>query len=274
MWPLHNRLDDYVTEKSCKAEIQSVEEHGQLIPALGRRVYGDPDYDIELICGARRLFIARHLNEPLSVEVREISDREATIAIDVENRQRKEMSPYERGLTYKRWLDGGCFESQHEMAVALNISGSTISRLLAVAELPRGIVEAFPSVGEIREAWGAQLAELLRDEHRQKAAIRRARILAQKVPRPSARVVYSELLESSRVERRRTRAREEVISGCNGAPLFKLRHQGDSVVLILPLERISRRQLEEVQGVITDVLKEEFSARAESAFVEDHRYLT
>ena len=59
MWALHDRLEDYVTAASCKAEIESFQKHGQLVPALGRALKGNPDYDIELIYGARRLFVAR-----------------------------------------------------------------------------------------------------------------------------------------------------------------------------------------------------------------------
>src|SRR5579862_455650 len=98
MWSLHDRLEDYLTEDTCKAELESFEKHGQLVPALGRPLHGNPDFDIELIFGARRLFVAKLLNRPLRVQVRAMNDREAILAMDVENRHRKDISPYERGL--------------------------------------------------------------------------------------------------------------------------------------------------------------------------------
>src|SRR5688500_12250742 len=116
MWELHDRLEVDITEESCKAEIESLRMHGQLIPVLGRRIKDDPDYDIELIYGARRLFAARNLNKQLAVELREISDREAILAMDVENRQRCEVSPFERGRSYVRWLQAGHFSSQEDLA--------------------------------------------------------------------------------------------------------------------------------------------------------------
>src|SRR5579871_4858114 len=118
MWSLHDRLDEYVTEDACQAEIESFAKHGQLIPALGRPIRSDPDFDVEVICGARRLFVARHLNRPFLVEIRELSDRDALIAIDIENRHRRDVSPYERGLSYARWLRSGQFQSQEELAKA------------------------------------------------------------------------------------------------------------------------------------------------------------
>jgi hypothetical protein len=64
------------------------------------------------------------------------SDREAVIALDVENRHRKDISPYERGTSYKRWLELGHFKCQKELARALEISPSQVSRMLKLAQLP------------------------------------------------------------------------------------------------------------------------------------------
>src|SRR4030088_270940 len=143
MWALHDRIDTYVNETTCKMEIDSFHRHGQLVPVLGRPVRGDPDYDMELIYGARRLFVARHINVALMVEVRDLSDRDAIVAMDIENRQRKDVSPLERGLSYARWLRSGYFKSQDDIAQNLKISSSQVSRMLKLARLPSAIVGAF-----------------------------------------------------------------------------------------------------------------------------------
>ena len=145
MWSLHDRCDRHVNEQTCRAEIESFETRGQLVPALGRPLRDDPDHDVELIYGARRLFVARHLNRSLLVDVREMSDREAIVAMDVENRQRTDISSYERGVSYARWLRNGHFGSQEDIARALRISSSQVSRLLRLAKLPSVILGAFTS---------------------------------------------------------------------------------------------------------------------------------
>jgi hypothetical protein len=61
MWDLHDRLEHLIVEDNCREEISSVSRHGQQVAPLGRRLRGDPDHDVELICSARRLFVARHL---------------------------------------------------------------------------------------------------------------------------------------------------------------------------------------------------------------------
>src|ERR1700743_1344002 len=95
MWAFHDRLESNVTEGTCRAEIESFSRNGQLLPVLARPLAGGPRYKFELICGARRLFVARHLNMQLLAEVRKISDREAVVSMDIENRQRRDISHYE-----------------------------------------------------------------------------------------------------------------------------------------------------------------------------------
>lgn len=52
---LHDRLEEQITEESCRAGIESLRRHGQRVPPLGRRVKGEPLHEVELIYGARRL---------------------------------------------------------------------------------------------------------------------------------------------------------------------------------------------------------------------------
>jgi hypothetical protein len=40
MWSLHDRMEEYLNEETCRAEIQSFLKNGQLIPVLGRRLRG------------------------------------------------------------------------------------------------------------------------------------------------------------------------------------------------------------------------------------------
>ena len=135
MWALHDRIEDYLNEQTCREEIESFAKHGQLVPVLGRLLRGDPTHDIELIYGARRLFVARHLNSSLIVKLCEVSDRQALVAMDIENRQRQDISPYERGTSYARWLRTGHFKSQEEICRTLQISPAQVSRLLRIARL-------------------------------------------------------------------------------------------------------------------------------------------
>jgi ParB family chromosome partitioning protein len=256
VWKLHDRLEELINEKSCKDEIESFQEHGQLVPVMGRRVM-EEGFDVELIYGARRLFVARHINAALLVEMRDISDRDAIVAMDIENRQRKDISPYERGLSYARWLRAGYFESQDEVARALKVSASQVSRLLTLARLPSVVVDAFGCPGEICEGWGLGLAEALEQPERRKSTIQAAREIAAVSPRPHSKEVYRQLLASSVPGRKLKQAsHDKVVRGKDGLPLFRIKYRRDSVALILPIEKVSAKSLESIESAIANVLQD------------------
>ncbi len=257
VWALHDRMEEHISEENCAAEIESFKEHGQLLPVLCRPIRDDPDHDVELICGARRLFVARCVNTKLLAEVRELSDREAIVAMDMENRQRRDISPYERGLSFARWLRGKHFVSQEAIAHALNISPSHVSRLLRLARLPSVVVGAFNAAIDIRESWGLKLAEILEDPQRRQLVIRAARDIRSAETCPQAREVYRKLLASS-VPGRKPKAskNDRVVKGRNGRPLFRIKHQRRSIAIFLPVERTQAKVLEEIERVLVNILDE------------------
>ena len=233
------------------------------IPALGRPVTDDPDFDVELVYGARRLFVAKHLNVPLAVEVRPIPDREAIIAIDAENRLRSNVSPYERGRCYQRWLQGKHFASQDEIARTLQVSASQVSRLLRIARLPSVVVGAFASVTDICETWGLALADGWEDPQRQSAIARRARALSQLEKRPAPEQIYRDLLEARAGQHKsRPSGRDNVVKDADGVSLFRVRQHRDSVCIVLPVAKVAAVTLRTIVAAVTSALQEQATAAA------------
>jgi len=225
------------------------------VPALARPVHDSSNYDVEIIYGARRLFVARHLNVPLHVELRELSDREAVVAMDIENRQRKDISPYERGLNYARWLRAKHFESQDEIARVLKISPSQICRLLKLAQLPSVLVNAFASPLDIREGWGSELLKRWEDPKTRAIMAERARAVVNQRPRAIAHEVYQQLLAPSGMGRRALRpCHDTVVSGGDGRPLFRIRHQSGTVALLLPSKLLSKNSLDSISQAVCNLL--------------------
>jgi ParB family chromosome partitioning protein len=256
MWMLHDRIEGHVTERTCSAEIASFSKHGQLVPALGRPLRGDPDFDYELIYGARRLFVARHINKPLTVEVRELSDREAILAMDIENRQRVDVSAYERGVSYVRWLRAGHFDSQEDLARALKVSPSMISRVIKLAKLPAVVISAFSDPSEICERWGLELVEALEDPRRREPTLRAARHIAAEPQRLGAPEIHRRLLASAAPGRKlKQRVHDEVVKDDTGQPLFRIRQNSTSIALLLPIGAVSAGLLDEVRNAIRHILK-------------------
>jgi len=149
-WRLHNRDLDHLTEESCRDLIDAfLSAKKQRIPAIVRRLQNDPDHDFEIIAGVRRWWTAQWLREhhhpeyDYLVTIQNVTDEEAFRVSDVENRSRKDISDWERGLEYSRALAEFYNNSQNEMAEHLKISRSWLSRLLDVVRLPDEIVGAF-----------------------------------------------------------------------------------------------------------------------------------
>jgi ParB family transcriptional regulator, chromosome partitioning protein len=256
MWRLHDRLEEHITAEACVAEIRSFPDHGQLVPVLGRPLTGDPQFDIELIYGARRLYVARHVDMPLLVELREISDRDAVIAMDIENRQRVDVSPYERGLSYARWLHSGVFGSQDEIAEVLKVSASQVSRLLKMARLPRVVTAAFASPVDICEGWGQDLVDAFEDPQRTKVLVKKARVLASVLRRPPALEVYRRLIaDMGGNDKPKSLSRDQVVKDCRGTPLFRVRHQIHSVALVLPSQAMSADLLMNICNAVSGILQ-------------------
>jgi ParB family chromosome partitioning protein len=173
IWEGHNRDYAALNPETCADLIESFKAQGrQEVPAIARRLRGDPVYEYEVICGARRHWTISWLranNHPefkFLVEPRELTDEEAFRIADLENRSRRDLSDYERACDYARAVDRYYGGSQQRMAERLEVSKSWLSRYLELAKLPAEIVAAFGSAQVIGISHSATLAPLLREPER------------------------------------------------------------------------------------------------------------
>ncbi len=169
MWARHNRKYNLLNEENCRDLIEGIRAQGQQeFPAIVRRI-SEPDAEYEVICGARRHFAISWLranNYPqfrYLVEVRDLSDEEAFRLADIENRDRADISDYERAVDYARAIDLYYGGKQKTMARRLDVSEVWLSRYLELSRLPEAVIAAFPSVLDIREAHARTLKPLLKD---------------------------------------------------------------------------------------------------------------
>lgn len=246
LWELHHRLGEAVDEKSCIALLDSVKLHGQRLPVLGRRVSSAKGESIELIYGARRLFVARELNIELLVDVREIDDRAGLIEMDIENRVRTDISAYERGLGYRRWLNSGVFCTQLELAQAVGISEAHVSRLLKYAELPTAVVSAFECASSIREEWAVTLAKQLREPEQRQGVLRRARAYAQSGDVKPPERVYAALMGEAAGFAASRSSRDKVLKDSSGTPVLRVSFRAKTIHLIVGREQVSDTGLDEI----------------------------
>lgn len=158
-------------------------------------VAGGGDAQFEVVFGHRRFEACRQLGLPVLAVIDAIDDQTLFVEMDRENRQRKNLSPWEQGVMYRRALDDSLWPSNRKMAEALGVDLTNLGRAIALAELPELVVNAFPSPLDLQFRWAARLkAALQRAEAR---VLARAAEIATRHPRPSGRVVMQLLMEAA-----------------------------------------------------------------------------
>ena len=169
LWSRHNRRRDLLNEQSCADLIQGIKAQGrQEFPAIVRRIQDDPQYEFEVICGSRRHWVIQWLrqnNYPqfmFLIDVRDLTDEEAFRLSDCENRDREDISDFERALDYQQALEA-YYRSQRDMAERLEVSEPWLSRYLDLAMLPGEIVQAYADVTQIKGNHARDLKPLLKN---------------------------------------------------------------------------------------------------------------
>jgi ParB/RepB/Spo0J family partition protein len=255
LWTQHSRPEEQLTEDACKSLRESIAKNGQHQPALGRPVTDDPDYDVEIICGARRYAAALALGRDLLVELRVVTDAEAYVSMYEENVERKDDCPYVQGQILRRALLSGACCSQEELAYAFSLSHSKVSRLLMVAQLPSIVVAAFQFPSDIRESWGVELYQLWKNSDPEHAMTSRARVIANRQPRPPAREVYVRLVTISAVNRSQHRLNRSVpVLGSNGAILFREQDRTGSVAFTISKTVLSPTRRDALKQAMVHIL--------------------
>lgn len=245
MWDRHNRAYELLNEDNCRDIIDSIKSQGQQeFPAIVRKLRRGHEAEYEVICGARRHFAVSWLranNYPqfrYLVEVRDLSDEEAFRLADVENRDREDISDFERARDYAAALEQYYGGRQKAMAERLEVSEGWLSRYLNLARLPDQVVAAYQSIREIKELHARVLKPLLADPKAAPMVLAAARDLAEKqaaaregqgAPIEASAVLSS--LRSAASGPKRTRPPEQVFRGDADSTGVTLRKRGSKVVL-------------------------------------------
>lgn len=166
-----------LTEENCRDLIDALlSEGGQRIPAVVRRT-GEEAQPYEVVAGSRRHFAISWLranNYPdfeYVVQIEDIQDEQAFRLSDVENRARKDVSAWERGVSYQRALATYYNSNVQEMADRLRMSSRNLRYLLDIARLPQSILDAFASPRELTVTNSSVLIKHFKEGQGTQAAI-------------------------------------------------------------------------------------------------------
>ena len=147
--PFRNHPFKVKDDAAMQDTVDSVREHGVLVPAIARP---DPDGGYELIAGHRRHHASELAGkETMPVIVRDLDDDAATIIMVDSNLQREELLPSERAFAYKMKLEalkhqgartdltsvqfGQKLSARDQVAKAAGESAIQIQRFIRLTEL-------------------------------------------------------------------------------------------------------------------------------------------
>ena len=132
---------------------------GNVQPILVRRVDGG----YEIVSGHRRHRACSELGLRVFAVVCEepLSDLELFLAMERENRERKDLSPYDQGRMYVHAIDSGLFSSQRRLGVAIGVSHTWVRKAVQIAKLPVEVIEAFPDPTAIQPAHAEDIVAAL-----------------------------------------------------------------------------------------------------------------
>jgi len=160
----------------------------------------------------------------------------------IENAHRSDLSPYERGTAFKRWLREGCFASRMTCG-ARGVSVATVSRLLSFSLLPTAIIEAFTDPRHIREEWAIQLARNCRDPHTRSQVASHCRRIATSKSKQSPNSVFRQLMRAGNGERKKLVHDHVVHDQPGGEVLMRVRETDHNVMFIVPAQIMTKENM-------------------------------
>lgn len=278
VWKGNARSYEHLSVDSCRELIDSIiAEGGQKVPAVVRRIDGDPDHDFEVIAGTRRhwsiSWLRRHSYPEMQflAQVAQLDDEAAFRLADLENRARKDVSDLERARNYAQALYDHYGNHLTRMASRLKLSKGWLSKMLKVASLPDAVISAFASPADVQMNPAYRLAQLLDNRELAPAILRVAKTLSRqqdeqrKAGNPAIRAneVVARLMAATTIKDDDI-PREIVLEGRGGRPAVTLRsinrqgvtvrfHAGSGLHVDAMLELV-RKALEQLEDEGRSVL--------------------
>lgn len=172
-----------------KKDIESA--GGNVQPIKVRPLAGQPG-KFEVVFGHRRHQACLDLDLDVLALIDQVSEQALFIEMDRENRQRKDLRPFEQGMMYKRALDEGLFPSARKLAESASIDLTNLGKALALASLPTDVLNAFSSPLDLQYRWASELTQALQKDP--DLVLSNAKHIQSLSPRPRAKEVLRALI--------------------------------------------------------------------------------
>jgi ParB family chromosome partitioning protein len=121
--------------------------------------------------------------------------RDLVLKMYRENEERYDLSAFEKGRMFARWLEAGIYENQRDLAAGIALGEAAVAKYLAVAALPSSVLAAFGDERAIAMRWGPALSQALKAN--ETAVLRAAERLAKRKPLAGPEVVLRTLVAAA-----------------------------------------------------------------------------
>jgi ParB family chromosome partitioning protein len=223
----------------------SIQTYGQDTPIRVRPIKDALPFEFEIVSGHRRHAACLQLDTETQTgfKVLAIVDGAVSEALDFvlkmyRENDRADLSAFETGSMFARWLEIGLSTSQRHLASVVGLGESAVAKYLAVAALPAPVLAAFGDERVIQMTWGPALSQALKAN--ETAVLKAAERLVQRRPVPTPDVVFKTLVHAGAGKGQSTRgtSREESVRIGGRVPLkvgigrnriiLKLQHLDDA----------------------------------------------
>lgn len=230
-----------------KAEIQSA--GGNVQPIKVRPITGQ-EGKYEIVFGHRRHQACLELGLPVLAMIEFVTDQELFSQMDRENRNRKDLRPYEQGLIYARVLDEGLFPSARKLAEFVGADLSNMGRALSLARLPTKILNSFTNPLDLQYRWASDLVKAI--QINPDAVFMVAEEIQAESPRPDSKTVFERLVRggSTVLPPKKTKVALRGRDGVSGT--FSIDAANKSVSL--NLKNIGPEKAKKIERLVVDFL--------------------
>ena len=187
-WTYHDRSRSHLNPGTCRSLLESIRSQKRNQQPIIVRTIDEPNARYEIVAGVRRHWCVSHLVQQGDTTIRlfgvirdDLDDREAFQVLDLENRQREDISPYERAHAYLKTIPS-LYSSWSDLAAAIGMTRAAISTYKTITELDPDILIAYASPHDLTTTCAREITKTLRDKQWKTLILQRARSL-QKVQR-------------------------------------------------------------------------------------------
>jgi ParB family chromosome partitioning protein len=236
--------DDY---EGLKNDIKG--QGGNVQPIKVRHLKGEVG-KYEIVFGHRRHQACLELGLLVQAIIEDLDEKHLFIEMDRENRQRKDLRPFEIGAMYAKALDEGLFSSARKLAEEVGIDQSQLTKALSLARLPAKVLGAFVSPLDLQYRWVADLNDAIQKDP--DLVLNLAETIASESPRPDSTAVFMRLT-AGRGTVPHPSKKSDAIEG-KGGQKGQISFSEKKRSIRIDLENIDPKRFDEVRAIIKKLL--------------------